>query len=148
MKKKEKRYHRTVGNKVVSIYIKEVYLPKAKVFTYKDGESICTSYYEYIGACVSNSKRINNDWWNGDKHGNKLHNRSTGTTTTFITIANTMIKHAEEFMKEYGWYCCMIDGTDDHRMNTYIKIAYHYAKKKDLTLITVATDDGLLCWFE
>lgn len=146
MKKKEKRYHKKVGNKAVSLYIQEVYLPK-KTYTYKT-DVIETSYYEFIGACVSNSRRTNNDWWNGDKKCNKMYNRSTGNSGTFITIAAMMTAHISTFIKEYGWYCCMIDGTDDHRMETYIKMACHYAKKNNISLTTVATDDGLLCWFE
>ena len=148
MKKHEKRYHKTIGNKVASVYIKEVYLPKSITFSYA-GSSISTSYYEYICACVSNSKRTNNDWWNDDKKAcDKMWNRSTGTATTFVSIADMAVKHADAFIKEYGYYCCMIDATDNKRLDTYFKMVYHYAKKKHLTITTVATDDGLLCWFE
>ena len=147
MKKKEKRYHRVVGDKVASVFIKEVYLPKTK--TYADEyDVINVNYYEYIGACVSSNKRTNNDWWNGDKRGNKLHNRSTGNVRTFATVIDVLTKHVNAFINEYGYYCCMVDATDERRMLTYIKTVRHYAKKHKLTLTMVATDDGLVCLFE
>lgn len=147
MKKKEKRYHRKVSGKVASVFIQEVYLPKAK--TYRDKySSIYTGYYDYICACVSNSRRKNNDWWNNDKTCDNMYNRSTGNTMTFIAIADMLTKHIETFIKQYGYYCCMVDGTDERRITTYFKMVRHYAKKKKLKLTTVATDDGLLCWFE
>lgn len=147
MKKQEKRYHKEVKNKIASLYIEEHYLPKSTKFEYNNN-CIETIYYDFIGACVSNSRRTNNDWWTGDKRCNKLHNVSTGDISTFIAIVSMLEKHIHTFIKEYGYYCCMIDGTDDHRTETYMKMVYHYAKKHHLSVTVVATDDGALCYFE
>lgn len=144
MKKHEKRYHVSINNKVASIYIDEVYLPESDRFQrFTDGtETIHTCYYEYIGICVGNSKRSNNDWWNGDKSGWKLYNKSTGTASTFKAIVDTLAIHVLEFYCTYGYYCCVFEPTDKRRRKTYMKAIKHICKKSNLDYRYVIKDDN------
>jgi hypothetical protein len=149
MKKNQKKYTKELRNGMVaSLYITERYWSKAFTVTDKD-DSITTMYYEEIGAIVGRTRRQCNDWYNGDKTGNKLYNKMTGANAEgFLAIISMMNTHIDKFISAYGYYCCMIDGTDDKRMKTYIKAVFHYCNKKHISLKTVATDDGLLCWME
>ena len=141
MKRNEKRYHETIGNKVASVYIQEVYLDKTYVFT-DYTETIETRYYEYIGICVGKSKRSNNDWWNGDKDGDKLYNKSTGNINTLISIIDTLTLHILEFYNQYKYYCFVFEPTDDHRRKTYMKAVKHICKKACLDYRYVIKDDN------
>ena len=140
MKKNEIRYHNKIGNKVTSVYIEETFLNHSIDFSDKEN-TVTTSYYDYIGICVSNNKRLNNDWWNGDKQGNKLENKSTGNIKCLATIAKTLERHIDTFFKNYDYYCCMIEYTDEHRKNTYDKMINHYCKKNNLRPCCVTVDD-------
>ena len=148
MKRNEKRYHEVIGNKVASVYIQEFYLPKAQ--TFDDGtNTITTSYYENIGVCVSNSRRTNNDWWNGDKSGNRLYNKSTGTASTFMEIVDTLTVHVLEFCIKYGYYCCVFTPTDSHRRKVYMSVLKHVCKKCNLTYrYVLCDDDEIMVWIE
>ena len=141
MKKNEKRYHMHVGNKVASVYIQEIYLDKT--YTYTDATAtINTRYYEYIGICVSNGRRTNNDWWNGDKDGDKFYNKSTGNVTTFKAIIDALAINILEFYRIYGYYCCVFEPTDMHRRKTYLKAFKHICKKCHLDYRYVIKDDN------
>lgn len=142
MNKDEIRYHNKVGNKIASVYIQETFLDHSTDFYgYDKGNTITTSYYDYIGICVSNSRRLNNDWWNGDRQGNKLNNKSTGNIKCLTTIVKTLERHIDTFFKNYNYYCCMIEYTDEHRKNTYDKMINHYCKKNNLKPYCVTVDD-------
>lgn len=140
MKRNEKRYHEVVGNKVASVYIKECYLDKTYHFTYETN-TISTCYYDYIGICVGKSRRSNNDWWNGDKNGDKLYNKSTGNIATFSAIMDTLTIHVLEFYNRYGYYCCSFEPTDVRRGITYMKALKHICKKCNLDYRYIIKDD-------
>lgn len=141
MGKNEKRYHETIGNKVCSIYIQEKYLDKVYRYT-DDTETIDTRYYEYIGICVGKSRRANNDWWNGDKSGNKIYNKSTGTMSTFMKIVDTLTIHVLEHVLTYGDYCFAFEPTDERRRKTYMKAVKYVCKKCGLDYRYVLLDDN------
>lgn len=148
MKKHEKRYHEVVGNKVASVYIQEFYFPKFRTFT--DGtDTIETQYTENISICVGKSRRANNDWFNGDKTGDKIHNKSTGNIATFMSIVDTLTLHILEFHHIYGYYCCTFTPTDDKRRKTYLKAIKHLCRECYLTFKYVICDDNeLMIWIE
>lgn len=149
MKKNHKRYHMVSNNKVASVYIDEVYLPDGDRFQkFYDGvDTITTCYYEYIGVCVSNSRRTNNDWWRGDKTSDKMYNTSTGNGATFVAIADMLEQHIDEFILRYGYYCCMFEPTDDRRRRVYMRMVKHYCKERGLDWhYVIADDDTLLYW--
>lgn len=141
MKKNEKRYHEIIGKKVASVYIHECYLDKVYSFT-DCTDTIETKYYEYIGICVSNGRRSNNDWWNGDKSGDKIYNKSTGNIATFTSIVETLTIHILEFYHTYGYYCCSFEPTDVHRRKTYLKAFKHVCKRCHLDYRYVIKDDN------
>ena len=146
MKKSEVRYHEIVSNKVASVYINKHYLNKDSVFT--DGtDAICTRYYEYIGICVSNSRRFNNDWWNGDKRGDAVYNKSTGDIYTLNAIMDTLTIHVLECCLKYGFYCCMFEPTDMRRRKTYMKAIKHICKKCNLQYKYVITGDNEFLYY-
>lgn len=146
MKKKEKRYHETVGKKVASVYIQECYLNKTYRF-YDGTEAIETSYYDYIAVCVSNSRRSNNDWWNGDKNGDKFYNKSTGNITTFAAIIDMLTIHILEFYCTYGYYCCVFEPTDDRRRKVYLTALKHICSKSNLDYYYVIKDSNeIMVW--
>ena len=150
MTKKHKRIHVTVNNKVASIYINEVYLPNGDRFQkFTDGlDTINTSYYEYLGICVGNKRRENNDWWNNDKcQLEKKYNKSTGSITTFTAITHVLEAHIDNFINTYGYYCCMFEPTDTRRRKTYMKMINYYCKKRNLINYYVIVDkDTFLYW--
>ena len=148
MKKNEKRYHKVIGNKVASVYIQEFYLDKSYRYT-DDTEIIDTCYYENISICVGKNRRANNDWYNGDKSGNKIHNKSTGTITTFMGIIDMLTLHILEFYHTYGYYCCTFTPTDDKRRKAYFKAIKRLCKKCYLTYrYVICDDDELMIWIE
>lgn len=160
MKKNEKRYHKTIGNKIASVYIDEVYVNGNKKISfmgktlwssysdkYTDALSLCNSvietyYYEYIGVCVSNSRRFNNDWWNGDKHGDAVHNKSTGNIKTIVAIADMLEQHIINFIDTYGYYICIFDPTDKHREGAYKRMMHKMTHKHGLTYRAIKDEDG------
>ena len=161
MKKDEKRYHKTVGNKTASVYISEVYSNGNKKMTFigkslwsaysdkytdvmalTNNTVVKTHYYEYIGICVSNSRRFNNDWWNGDKCGDVVHNKSTGNIRTLVAIADMLEQHIVKFVDIYDYYICIFDPTDEHRESTYRKMMHKMARRNDLTYRAIKDKDG------
>ena len=153
MKKNHVRYHATVSNKVASVYIDEVYAPQDKYMKLYDTKYrfvtnpyIHTRYYEYIAICVSNNRRTNNDWYNGDRIGNRLHNKSTGNIHTLIAIANMLEEHIVKFINQYGYYCCMFEPTDERREKTYIMMMNKLVKKHCLIHEKIVTVDGSIVY--
>lgn len=159
MKKKERRYHKTVGNRVASVYISEVYKSnKDMVFTgktlwsgYRDkytdaislsSNTVETHYYEYISICVGRSRRFNNDWYRGDKRGDVVLNKSTGNIRTIVAIADMLEQHIIEFIDTYGYYICIFDPTDEHRESAYRKMMHKMAYKHGLTYRAIKDEDG------
>ncbi len=148
MKRNERRYHETVGKKVASVYIQENYFSKPVLFSDSDKE-FTIYHYEYIGICVGNSRRSNNDWWNGDKEGRKILNKSTGSIATFLAIVDTLTIHILESILQYGYYCCEFKPTDTHRKVTYMKAIKHVCKKCNLSYHYVIEDDNeIMYWIE
>lgn len=146
MKKYEKRYHKAIDNKVASVYIDEVFLPKERVFD--DGtETMTICYYEYIGICVSNNKRFNNDWWNGDKKGNAIYNKSTGNIKSILAIADMLSIHIDNSIATYGNYCCMLEPTDTHRRKAYMRMIKNYCNKRNLDYYYVIIDTNTLLYW-
>ena len=158
MKKNEKRYHKTIGGKVASVYINEVYASNKPVTfvgnglrsAYRDKytnetwlttSTIKTYYYEYIGACVSNSRRFNNDWWNGDKNGDVVYNKSTGNIRTLMAIVDILENHIISFIDTYGYYICEFEGTDKHRNDTYRRMVHKMTHKYGLTYRAIESDN-------
>lgn len=163
MKKNHKRYHKTLGGKVASVYVNEVYSNGNNKMSfvgrhlwaghyadfqgkYVDSLSmgrniIQTHYYEYIGVCVSNSRRFNNDWWNGDKRGDIVYNKSTGNIRTIVAIVDMLEQHVLKFVNIYGYYVCMFDPTDEHRENVYRRMMHKMAVKNDLKYRAIKNDE-------
>ena len=161
MKKNEKRYHKTVGGKVASVYINEVYaegnkkesfvgkaLWSAYTDKYTDAMALSNSaivkthYYDYIGICVSNSRRFNNDWWNGDKRGDAVHNKSTGNIRTLVAIADMLEQHIIKFINEYDYYVCAFEPTDERRESAYRRMMHKMARKNGLTYRSIKNTSG------
>ena len=161
MKKDEKRYHKTIGDKTASVYISEVYakgnkkesfIGKSLWSAYSDKHTdamalsnsnvVETHYYEYIGICVSSSRRFNNDWWNGDKHGDMVHNKSTGNIRTLVAIADMLEQHIIKFIDMYDYYICVFDPTDEHREGAYRRMMHKMARKHGLTYRAIKDEYG------
>lgn len=139
------RYHRNIeNNQVASVYIDEVYLKKMSSFS-DDACTIRTGYYEYIGIIIGKCRRLNNDWWNGDKVGNKVHNKSTGKDIRgLIAIFDELIAHVLTFINNYGCYCAMVSGTDERRVTVYHHFIKRLCKQCNLEFTFVDTPEGRL----
>ena len=146
MYKNHVRIHKQCGNKVASVYIDEVYLNKPlKVNT---RSNITTTYYDCLGICVSKDKRLNNDWWAGDKRSFKLDNKCTGDIKTILAIQDAIYTRVEDFRKEYGFYCCLFEATDDKRKDTYDKMFKRYVKRHDeVDWYKTTYEDGAILYY-
>ena len=129
---KELRFHKTLENNQVA----SLYIDKLSVNYHTNEWSIreCS----YIGCIISNNRRFNNDWWNGDKKGNVVTNKSTGKSIEgFAWIVDTLFDYVlSQVSRKSNDYSCalLINGTDDKRISCYDKAIKHICKKYKLTL--------------
>lgn len=132
------RYHEYMDNKVVSVYIEGT---NNNHHLFYDN----VNYSEDIGVVISKSRRFNNDWYNGDKKGDKIHNRSTGSIKCLLSIVDTLTIHVLEYMQTYKCdYYFTCTPTDKHRETTYLMIAKRVCKQCNIDYECVKLIDGEL----
>lgn len=140
MKKNEKRFHSYVDNYVASVYFTTTYLDKCIEFN--NGTEVWN--YDTVGVCVSRSKRLNNDWYNGDKVGLKLHNRSTGNIKTITAIVDIIETHLINKLTIDGIAAIEFEPTDEHRAKAYKKMMHRFVNKYNVECLVDVTDN---CYF-
>lgn len=156
MTKYTKSYHKTVGNKVASLYLNRVLCKQEQVFTFYDDEghyfdpelNMTTKEYSFICICVSKSTRTNNDWYKGRKNPHRwLDGKMTGNLTTYMSIVNMLIEHITNYLNTHEEFCGVFIPADGLRREAYKNTLIRFMwkcrrnKKLNLSLTWITTDN-------
>lgn len=139
MRKHETRVHKRIGDKVVSVYFTTRHTTR---FTMSTGSYTCYDYqYTWFGACVSKSRRRNNDWYDGSKN-STLINRCTGDIKTITHIYDTVSEYVLNKVLIKGYLFIKFNGSDSKRCITYLMMYRRFMKAHSELECTIQEQEG------
>lgn len=132
---KEKRIHKQFGTQIASLYLEEEKLDKAV-----ETEHWIIRKAYHIGFAVSNSRRVNNDWFKGKKRGCVLDLKSTGRSgvAPLVFAVSEVARLVESNETVY------IEGSDYRRLDCYMKLFERELRRTSYEVECITYEDGYL----
>ena len=135
MKNKIIRIHNQTKSGVASIYIEQ------QANEYKLSKDKVLSKQFRISIIVGKTKRNNNDWFNGDREGNKYHNKSTGSGLHGLSsILSTLDDFIVGEILKNGYCMLLVQPTDEKRAKLYDSAIKRRVKRYEALKLTHIKD--------
>lgn len=118
MKKNEKRFHIEVDGQVVSIYFQEKWNRLAYCYTYD------------VALRISNSKRSNNDWYEGGKGFHPSQVTGHCGLKGLLKAKDVILDFAQSLPRDDYDRFIVVEGADERRFHAYRALCKHGFSKQ------------------